>query len=417
MTEAATKEDAGLAARGAALDVLRTVLKGGPSLDDALAGHEELARLAPRDRAFARMMVATTLRRLGQIDALIAHCLSRPLAKKADVVMHILRLGACQLLFMRTPPHAAVDAAVRLAVARKQTHMKGLVNAVLRRLSREGEALLSHQDAARLNTPDWLWQAWSTAYGAEACRAIAVAHLEEPPLDFTVMSDAAHWAAELGGAVLPTGTVRRPHGGPVTDLPGYAEGAWWVQDAAAALPARILEGGLSGGVADRDVIDLCAAPGGKTAQLACAGARVTAVERAEPRLARLRENLERLDLTAATVLANAESWRPAAPADAVLLDAPCTATGTIRRHPDIPRSKSPADVARLAAAQSRLLDAAAEMVRPGGVLVYGVCSLQPEEGVDRIAAFLQGPSRFRPPPGSGRGDRRDLRTPSRPTAT
>ena len=176
MTKTNVKEDAGLAARGAALDMLVAVLNNGISLDDALAGHQELGRLAPRDRAFARMLVATTLRRLGQIDALIAQCLDRPLAKKAEVVRHILRLGTCQLLFMRTPPHAAVDAAVRLAVARKQMHMKGLVNAVLRRLSRDGAEMMAPQDAARLNTPDWLWQSWTDAYGAEVCRAIAAAH-------------------------------------------------------------------------------------------------------------------------------------------------------------------------------------------------------------------------------------------------
>lgn len=392
-------DKAGIAARTVALDVLRSVLRGRVALDDALAANEELAALTPRDRAFARMMVATAMRRLGQIDALIAECLERPVAAKANMTRDILRLSVCQLVFMRTPAHAAVDGAVRLAVWRGQAHMKGLVNAVLRRIAREGEAMAAAQDAARLNTPDWMWNSWTAAHGEAACRAIAEAHLEEPPLDFTAKEQPDHWAAQLDATPLPTGTLRRPHGGPITELPGYAAGGWWVQDAAAALPARLLIGALGGlseqgALSEKTVIDLCAAPGGKTAQLAAAGLRVISVERAERRLERLRENLGRLGLAAEAVKADAAEWRPAEPADAVLLDAPCTATGTIRRHPDISRTKDETEVARLAGLQARLLDAAADMVRPGGVLVYGVCSLQPEEGVERVRAFLSGHDDF-----------------------
>ena len=249
-------------------------------------------QLPSRDRAFARLLVATVLRRLGQIDALIAGCLNTPLAPRAAPVHDILRLGVAQLLFLRTPPHAAVATSVDIAQGCGFVSHKGLVNAVLRRLSVEGVERVGQQDAPRLNTPDWLWQSWSRTYGAATARAIAAAHLKEAPLDLTLRADAAEdWRSRLEGVVLPTGTLRRAAGGALATLPGYADGAWWVQDAAAALPAR-----LFGDLAGRGVVDLCAAPGGKTAQLATAGARVTAVDRSTRRLDRLVTNLERLDL-------------------------------------------------------------------------------------------------------------------------
>ena len=369
-------------ARACALDVLDTVLGDRRPLDDALADHAGLARLEARDRAFARLLVSTTLRRLGQIDALIAHCLDKPLSAKAARIRQILRLGTCQLAFLGTPPHAAVDGAVSL-VGRNRAY-KGLVNAVLRRLAREGAGLAAKHDAPRLDTPGWLWESWRRAYGEATARAIAEAHLAEPPLDITVKRDAEGWARRLDARVLPTGTLRRALGGAVADLDGYAEGGWWVQDAAASLPARLL-----GDVAGETVIELCAAPGGKTAQLAAAGAHVVAVDRSAGRLDRLRQNLARLGLAAETIAADALDWRPRAPARFVLLDAPCSATGAIRRRPDIPHLKTAADVARLAALQDRLLDAAYPMLAPGGTLVWSVCSLEPEEGPERIAALLE----------------------------
>ncbi|MCH7928988.1 MAG: MFS transporter [Proteobacteria bacterium] len=369
-------------ARACALDVLDTVLGDRRPLDDALADHAGLARLEARDRAFARLLVSTTLRRLGQIDALIAHCLDKPLSAKAARIRQILRLGTCQLAFLGTPPHAAVDGAVSL-VGRNRAY-KGLVNAVLRRLAREGAGLAAKHDAPRLDTPGWLWESWRRAYGEATARAIAEAHLAEPPLDITVKRDAEGWARRLDARVLPTGTLRRALGGAVADLDGYAEGGWWVQDAAASLPARLL-----GDVAGETVIELCAAPGGKTAQLAAAGAHVVAVDRSAGRLDRLRQNLARLGLAAETIAADATRWRPRAPARFVLLDAPCSATGAIRRRPDIPHLKTAADVARLAALQDRLLDAAYPMLAPGGTLVWSVCSLEPEEGPERIAALLE----------------------------
>jgi len=370
-------------ARGVALDLLRAVLDRARPLDETLAACAGLAALSARDRAFARLLTATTLRRLGQIDALLAARLDRPLPARARAVMHALRLGVCQLVFLGTAPHAAVDSAVALVGRRREgARFRGLVNAVLRRIAETGAKAAAAQDAPRLNTPDWLWESWTAAYGEPVARAIAAAHLAEPPLDITARRAPELWAARLEARILPTGSLRRPLRGPVENLPGYGKGAWWVQDAAAAIPARLL-GPVAGAVA----IDLGAAPGGKTAQLAAAGARVIAVDRA-PRLARLEENLARLGLSAELVAADIARWRPPERAPFVLLDAPCTATGTIRRHPDVARIKTAADVARLAAAQDRLLDAAAEMVAAGGRLVYCVCSLEAEEGPARAAAFL-----------------------------
>ena len=384
----------GLAARLVALGLLRAVLAHHRPLDEALEADSGLAALAPRDRAFARLLATTVLRRQGQFDALIRGVLEQKLPRAAVVVRDVLRLGLAQILVLGTPAHAAVATSVALAEAAGLAPHKGLVNAVLRRLVQEGPAQFAAQDAARLNTPDWLWQSWIESHGEAAARAIAVAHLAEPPLDLTVKGDPAEWAERLGATVLPTGSLRRAaSGGRVTELPGWDEGAWWVQDAAAALPARLLGAGPGLRVAD-----LCAAPGGKTAQLAATGAEVTAVDRAESRLDRLRGTLARLGLSATLVAADVATWQPEGTGgegaggegvfDAVLLDPPCSSTGTIRRHPDIPRLKHPEDVAKLAAVQARLLDRAVTLVRPGGRLVWCTCSLQPEEGEARIAALL-----------------------------
>jgi 16S rRNA (cytosine967-C5)-methyltransferase len=366
-------------ARSVAIDLIGAVLRRRRSLDDAIEETSEIASLPSRDRAFARLLVATVLRRLGQIDALIAHCLNTPLPPRAGMVHDMLRLGIAQLLFLRTPPHAAVATTVDLAEVRGFLSHKGLVNAVLRRLSQEGPGLVAEQDAARLNTPDWLWRSWTEAYGEAGARAIATAHLKEAPLDLTTRGNPEEWREALGATLLPTGTLRRSAGGAIMSLPGYAEGAWWVQDAAAALPARLL-----GDVAGRHVLDLCAAPGGKTAQLAAAGARVTAIDRSPRRLERLVANLARLSLSAEALVADATTWRPAEPAPFILLDAPCTATGAIRRHPDVPHLKTHDDIDRLAAVQERLLTAAVEMLAPAGMLVYCTCSLEPQEGVLQV---------------------------------
>jgi 16S rRNA (cytosine967-C5)-methyltransferase len=370
-------------ARSVAIDLIGAVLRRKRPLDDAIDDNREMGGLPARDRAFARLLVATVLRRLGQIDALIAHCLNTPLPPRAAMVHDMLRLGIAQLLFLRTPPHAAVATTVDLADHRGFLSHKGLVNAVLRRLSQQGPDLVAAQDAPRLNTPDWLWRSWSEAYGEAGARGIALAHLKEAPLDITVRADLEKWRAALEATVLPTGTLRRTGGGAIMNLPGYAEGAWWVQDAAAAIPATLL-----GKIAGQRVVDLCAAPGGKTAQLAAAGARVTAIDRSPRRLERLNLNLARLSFGVESLVGDASTWRPPEPVRYVLLDAPCTATGAIRRHPDVPHLKSPDDVARLAAVQERLVAAAIEMLAPGGTLVYCTCSLEPQEGVQQVERLL-----------------------------
>jgi 16S rRNA (cytosine967-C5)-methyltransferase len=243
--------------------------------------------------------------------------------------------------------------------------------------------ILAEQDASRLNTPEWLWKRWVLHYGEETASRIAAAHLEEPPLDLSVKANAAAWGTRLSGSFLPWGTVRLYAKGRIEDLEGYDEGAWWVQDTAAALPARLL-----GDVKGLRVADLCAAPGGKTAQLAAQGAQITAVDISAARLRRLQENLERLNLKAETVRANVSEWTPSERFDAVLLDAPCSATGTIRRNPDIAYLKSDADIAALAAVQKRLLNHALGLLAPGGHLVYATCSLEREEGEEQIQALL-----------------------------
>jgi 16S rRNA (cytosine967-C5)-methyltransferase len=374
----------GLAPRRVAADLLDGVLRRRRPLDEQLDDVSSgLAALAERDRALARKLVATVLRRLGTLRHLLATALERGFPADAPRVETILLIGAAQIFWLDVPDHAAVDLAVRLAQAdRRAARYPGLVNAVLRRMARDGRAALASLDTAALDTPAWLMARWTGAYGDATARAIAAMHAEEPSLDLTVKHDPDGWAARLRGRVVPSGAVRTVAHGPVSLLPGYAEGAWWVQDAAAALPVRLL-----GDAAGRRVADLCAAPGGKTAQLAAAGAKVTAVDRSPARLARLRENLARLGLVAETVEADVLEWE-AEPFDAVLLDAPCSSTGTIRRHPDIPWLKQEADIAAMASLQARLLDRAAALVRPGGTLVYCTCSLEPEECEFPVAALL-----------------------------
>jgi len=358
--------------RSMALALLRAVLEQRRPLEEAL---DRLPQAAPRDRAAAHRLAATVLRRMGSLDAVLEPHLSK--APPAPVRL-ILLIGAAQLLFLDTPAHAAVATAVDLARAEKLAPFAKLVNAVLRRVADQGFPLLAELDAPRLDTPAWLWASWGPA-----ARAIATAHQTEAPIDLSLRPGAA---APPGGVMLPTGSVRFPPGTRVAELPGYTNGDFWVQDAAAALPARLLAARPGELVAD-----LCAAPGGKTAQLAATGARVVAVDRDTKRLARVAENLARLQLSAELVEADAASWAPAQKFDAVLLDAPCSATGTIRRHPDVPHLKRPRDIAELAANQRTLLAAAARLLKPGGRLICAVCSLQPEERPAPPASLLLAP--------------------------
>jgi 16S rRNA (cytosine967-C5)-methyltransferase len=387
MSNAASTNPPGFAARRIAADVLDGVLRRRRPLDEQLddrAAQPDFAALPDRDRALVRALATTAIRRLGTLRHLLGHVLDRGLPADAPRLETALLLGAAQILWLDVPDHAAVDLAVRLAQAdRRAARYAGLANAVLRRIAREGAQVIAGLDTATLDTPDWLMARWTKSYGDETARAIAAANGREPALDLTVKSDPAHWAEILGGHVLPTGTVRAVAHGPVSQLPGFGDGAWWVQDAAAALPVKLL-----GDVAGRSVADLCAAPGGKTAQLAAAGARVVAVDRSGGRLERVRQNLARLRLQADVVEADVAQWH-AAPFDAVLLDAPCSSTGTIRRHPDIPWLKGERDIAALAALQRRLIAQAVTLVKPGGTLMYCTCSLEPEEGIDVVRELIE----------------------------
>lgn len=374
----------GLKTRDVAVSALFSVLVDHRPFDDAFARAASARDLAARDRAFARLIATTALRYRGSLQAVLNTYIAKPLPPRMGRLDEILLAALAQLLLLQTPPHAAISLAVdqcRADSAGKR--FANLTNAVLRRVSESGHGRLASLDNVALTYPDWLLSRWSASYGPVIARQIARASLTEPALDLTVKSQAADWAERIGGIVLPTGSIRCADAGRIDDLPGYLDGAWWVQDAAAALPVKLL-----GDVANLSVLDLCAAPGGKTAQLVLAGADVTAVDKSAGRLERLRENLQRLGLTARTAVSDALTFRPEGQFDAILLDAPCTATGTIRRHPDILYLKRPEDIPALADLQKRLLDHAAELLKPGGVLVYCTCSLEPEEGEKQTDAFL-----------------------------
>ncbi|MEQ9519265.1 MAG: transcription antitermination factor NusB [Parvibaculum sp.] len=385
------RED-GTPARLAAMGVLRAVLETGSTLDDALVkelGRPELKN-HPSDKALVRAIATIVLRRLGQIDDILARMLDKPLTDKAPVATALLRIGVAELLFLGSAHHAAVNCAVTLAAGDKFARgFKGLINAVLRRVIREGDAILKEQDAARLNLADWAWASWSRAYGEETTRAMAEALLAEPPLDLTIKQDPQQWAETLSGDLLPGGSVRLSHAGRIEELPGFKEGAWWVQDLAASLPPRLL-----GNVEGEEVLDLCAAPGGKTLSLAARGAHVTAIDRAGGRLERLAENLKRTGLKADIIKADLTTWAPNRKWSKILLDAPCTATGTARRNPDVLYRKSEDEVTALAKLQAELLTRAATWLAPGGTLVFCTCSLEPLEGPAQIGLFLSKNPRF-----------------------
>ena len=370
--------DGGLAARRAALAVVERALDHRGGLEEALAG-PAMRALESRDRGFARVLAMTVLRRKGGLDRILQQRLAKP---PPEAVLALLRLGAAQLLHLETPGHAAVATTVTLAGEMQATRpFKPLVNAVLRGMGRDGAAEVPPEALA----PDWLLARWRAAYGEAAPAAIAAVIPDEPATDLTLRdpSGSQALAEAIGAEILPGGSLRTERRGEVPDWPGYGEGGWWVQDASAAVPARLL-----GAAPGEDVLDLCAAPGGKTLQLAAAGGRVTALDRSAVRLERVVQNLQRIGLQAETVAADAAAWTDPRRFDAVLLDAPCTATGTFRRHPDVLWATRPGDIVKLAGVQRRLLDAAAGRVRDGGRLVYCVCSLEPEEGEAQAEAFL-----------------------------
>ena len=372
------------------------VIGGGHLLDERFSPHSVPSRIAgldPRDTSLARSIATVVVRRLGTLRHVLNQFLEKGMPRDAGHLEWILLAGAAQIIYLNVPDHAAVDLAVRAArLETKSAPFAALVNAVLRNVARDGVALAESCDALDYDTPPWLAARWKRNWGETQARAIAAMHRLEPTLDITVRKDAADWATRLGGRVLPTGSIRLADHTAIPDLEGYGDGDWWVQDAGAAIPAMLLQA-----EAGERILDLCAAPGGKTAQLAAAGAQVTALDRSAERLKMLAANLERLGLQASLVVADAATYT-ADRFDAVLVDPPCTATGTIRRHPDVPWTKKPGDVETLAALQGRILDRAAGLVSPGGRLVYCTCSLEPEEGEAQIAALLRRDPDFRREP-------------------
>jgi 16S rRNA (cytosine967-C5)-methyltransferase len=377
----------GLAARIAAATILSDVIARRHPLDECFAPDAALSRiggLRACDAALTRSIATVALRRLGTIRTALAKLLEKEPPRQASQLEWTLIAAAAQILFLDVPDYAAVDLAVRATrLEPKTAPFAALVNGVLRNLIRTRETILAESDPLHHDTPEWLATRWRQCYGAAQARAIARAHREEPVLDLTVPSGPSRWAERLGAILLPTGSLRLRSHAKVTDLPGFAEGEWLVQDAAAALPAQFLQVGTGMRVAD-----FCAAPGGKTAQLAATGAAVTAIDRSADRLRRLAANLARLNLHADIVVADVMNLK-AQPFDAILVDAPCLGTGTIRRHPDIAWTKKSHDLVALTALQAHLLDKAAELVKPGGRIVYCTCSLEPEENEMQISALLR----------------------------
>lgn len=386
----------GLAVRRAALRSLEKILGQKKMLDTVLAEEKYYADLPERDRPLVRMMVSTVLRRKGQLDDLIARALERE-APRPETLKWILYLGIAQILFMDVANHAAVDTSVTLTGEAGLEGKKGFVNAVLRRMTNEGRGWADSQDAAALNVPAWLYRQWIASYGIVRAKDIANALLLQAPLDITIKTseNAEQLAKDLSAKILPTGTLRRDEGGLVEDLTGFSGGHWWIQDASSALPVKLM-----GDLAEKTVLDMCAAPGGKTMQLVDAGATVIALDRNANRMKDLRANLARTQQAQSVecVIEDGAEWKPRQKFTHILLDAPCTATGTARRHPDLLSLKTEKDQTALVATQERLLRNAANILEAGGMLVYCTCSLQKAEGEEQVEKFLQNHPDFKRAP-------------------
>ncbi len=385
--EAEAARTPGLLVRLAAAAIISDIIYSGHRLDECFspfAVPSRLVGLEPRDVALTRSIVTVSVRRLGLIRHVLSELLEKGLPRQSGRLEFILIAAAAQILFLDSADHAAVDLAVR-AVRHdpKTAGFAGLVNGSMRNLIRRREEFLELAALGEYDTPAWLMQRWRKHYGQEIAQLISAMHMQEPTLDITVKSDPESWAKELDGIVLPTGSVRLKSYIPVAELPGYVDGEWWVQDAAASLPARLLHA-----QPDERVLDMCAAPGGKTAQLAQARAHVTALDRSAERLKLLAANLDRLHLRASIAVGDAATYQATA-FDAILIDAPCSATGTIRRHPDVAWTKKTGDLEALTLLQAKMLARAASLIRPGGRLVYCTCSLEPEEGEAQIGGFLR----------------------------
>ena len=332
---------------------------------------------------WARAIAVTALRHHNRIEFALKALMKRPPPKNARFLIHSLHVAAAQILFMEVPERAAVNVAVTAIGKDKRTkRFKDLTNAVLRRMTREKETLLVKSQKVS-PFPGWLEKMIRSNYGKENLQRISSAVSLNASLDLSVKANADEWSEKLQGILLPTGSIRLETNDPVTSLSGYQDGDWWVQDAAAALPAKLIQAEPGA-----RVLELCAAPGGKTAQLASMGYQVTALDISQPRLSRLQENMNRLRLSVETVEGDILEWEPDEKFDAVLLDAPCSSTGTVRRHPDVLWSKTKEDIRELADLQFKLICRAAGFVSPGGCLVFSNCSMLKEEGENLLGKIL-----------------------------
>jgi len=377
-----------LISRRVAAFAVKEVLENHNPLEQVLSGQSDYNSLEARDRAFARLIAATTFRRMGQIDAAL-----KPFVRQrpTKLVYAALQTAAAQILYLGTPAHAAVGETVAMLKSRGSSKgFANMANAVLRNVVDKGPNLAGAQPP-KVNIPGWIRGEWERAYGRQAGRKMSAQLMKDPVLDVSVKANASDWAVKLGGEAIAAQSVRLGKIGDVTALEGFDAGDWWAQDVAASLPVQLL-----GDVKGLRVLDMCAAPGGKTMQFAAKGAIVTALDKSEGRLERVKENLDRTKLSAEIICADALEWAPEGDLyDIVLLDAPCSATGTFRRHPDVLYNRSPKDVANLVRLQDKLLAKAAEFVRPGGTLLYCTCSLMPKEGQPRVDTFLQNLPDFR----------------------
>jgi len=375
------KVNDGIEARQVAFSLLNSIFIQKRSLDDALVSDDKsFNKLSSRDRAFVRLLIAVVLKHAREIDNLLRNFLHEPLEElKPGSLINIFRLGIAQFAFLKTAAYAAVNTTVDLAEAEGFSRQKSLVNAIMRRLTREGFPQIDKRDAGKINTPKWLWNEWMKDYGVEIALQIVAANFDTAPLDISVKKDAQEWAKTIKADILPTGSLRKVGAGFIPDIEGFSEGYWWVQNAASALPAKLFGGDIKG----KRILDLCAAPGGKTSQLISAGASVVAVDRSAKRLAILEQNMQRLNMNLETIVADGSVWQACELFDAVLLDAPCTATGTIRHQPDILHLKELKDQVKLAELQKRLIENAVKLLKPEGVLIYCTCSIQKAEGEDQ----------------------------------
>ncbi len=384
-TDIGSPDSDGLDSRLIVFNVLNDVFRRDKTLDEAFESKKHFNKLSKRDRAFTKLLVLTILRRKGEIDAIIRKYIDRPMEEiTPKAIVDVLRLGTAQLIFLEMSPHAAVDTCVEITKKCNMGKQSGFVNAVLRKISREKYSKPNNQDAGKINTPPWLWNRFVADYGVETTSKIVEANMVEGNIDINVKSDVADWAEKLDANILPNQTLRLKKSTQVTTLEGFDDGDWWVQAFTSSLPVQLL-----GDIKGKDVIDLCAAPGGKTMQLINAGAKVSVLDKSEKRLLRLEENLDRVKMKLESKhIADASSWKSPIKADIVLLDAPCSATGTVRHHPDVIYLRNLNSLDKLVRLQELLIDNAIKMLKPNGILLYCTCSLQKTEGEEQIKKAL-----------------------------